>query len=275
MTQPPEDAFEGRYAFALRTALEAADSTLPHFAGGVEVTDKSDGSPVTIADQQAERLIRDRLASSFPGDGILGEEFEPVPSSSGWRWIIDPIDGTFSFIHGVPLYTTLLAAERLGDDGEPIHGAVEIGVIVAPAIRDVVYAATGHGAWRQLAGGPPSRARVTQAASLERATVSTTSADYHPKPGDRKAWAELERQAAHTRGWPDAYGPMLVATGRCDACFEPTMNPWDAGPILPIVREAGGRVTDFTGHETVHGKDLLVSNGLIHDELVGVVSRSR
>ena len=269
------DVHEGRYAFALEAAAAAAAVTLEYFRSpSLGVEHKGDGSPVTAADKAAERLLRERIAERFPGDGVLGEEFDDTESKTGWRWIIDPIDGTFSFIKGVPLYTTLLAAERLSDAGEPVPGGVEIGVIAAPALDEVVYAARGHGAWRRVGAADPVRARVSSVASLAEATVCTTSLDYYTTPESRAVFDRVERACAHTRGWSDAYAATLLATGRCDAMVEPFMNPWDSAPMEPIIAEAGGKLTDWRGLETVHGPDLLVTNGAMHDELLRLVGQA-
>lgn len=273
MTRPIAGAAE-RLAVALEAAAEAGAASLKHF-GKVRAELKADGTEVTIADREAELLIRRMIAAHFPGDGVLGEELEASASTSGWRWIIDPIDGTFSFVRGVPLYATLIAAERLNDAGEPVRGGVHVGVLALPGLHETVYAVRGGGAWHRYGDGAPVRARVSTTATLANAVVNTTSPDYFRTP---TLWAAHERvraACAHMRGWSDAYGFALLATGRCDGVVEPMMKAWDAGPMEPIVVEAGGRATDWTGVTTVHGGDMIASNGLVHDELLATVSVQR
>ncbi|MAY73290.1 MAG: inositol monophosphatase [Phycisphaerae bacterium] len=257
-----------RLEVAIEVARDAGALTLETFGRSRnDVERKSDGSEVTAIDRAAERFIRERLAAEFDGDGVLGEEFEPKPSRSGWRWIIDPIDGTFSFVRGVPLYATLLGAERVDANGRPT-GPVEVGVIVMPALDEVVYGATGGGAWRTQGSGDPVAARVNSVDRLEDATICVTSVDYFDKQGLSDVFSRMCAASGHTRGWSDAYAAVLLATGRCDALVEPIMNPWDSAPMQPIITEAGGRLSDWTGKETVHAPTLVASNGRVHDELL-------
>ena len=265
---------QARLRFAIDAAGEAGELTLRYFQrGGLGVEAKDDGWEVTIADREAERLLRTRIAETFPGDGVLGEEMEETPSETGWRWIIDPIDGTFSFIRGVPLYATLLAAERLGPGGESIAENVRLGVILIPPLREMAYAMRGGGAFVQVGDDEAVRARVSSCDALARATVCTTSTDYFSTPETRAAFERVDAAAGHMRGWSDAYAGLLLATGRCDAVFEPFLSPWDSAPFEPIVTEAGGMVTDWSGEATIHGTNLAASNGRVHRELVELLER--
>lgn len=264
------DSVTQRLNEAIACARAGGAFTLEYFHPGLVGADrKADGSPVTVADRGCERLIRDRINSAFPHDGVLGEEYGDEPGTSGYRWIIDPIDGTFSFMHGVPMYTTLIGIERLPVDGGPAE--VVAGVIYAPALDEMVYAQTGGGAWHTVAGGNPQAARVTGTDSLAEATVSTTSLDYWDDPAD---WVAVHGACKHTRGWADAYAVLLVATGRCDAVLESNVHPWDVAPFGPILAEAGGRFTDWRGRTTAHTDTVIVSNGLVHDALLGLVADS-
>lgn len=257
-----------RLAFAIELARAGGEATLRVFEQGrVSVQTKGDGTPVTVADKACETLIRGMLATRFPDDGVLGEEFGDSPGTTGYRWIIDPIDGTFSFMNGVPLFTTLLGVETL--EGEEAGNAVA-GVIHAPALNETVYGAIGQGAWHVVRGGPPRPARVSTTPALASATISTTSMDYW-SDRDAPLWDRITKASAHTRGWPDAYGAILVATGRCDAIVEPRLHPWDIAPFGPILREAGGRSTDWSGRETVHASSSVASNGMIHDEVLALL----
>ena len=259
------DDIGSRLRHAIACARAGGDLTLEHFRPGVfEAERKSDGSPVTVADRGCETLIRSMIREAFPDDGMLGEEFGDEAGSSGYRWIVDPIDGTFSFVHGVPLYTTLIGIERIED------GVVGAGVARAPALDEMVYAHLGGGAWHVVGSGDPVRARVTETASLAAATVSTTSLDYWD---DAQHWVAVDEACAHTRCWPDAYAVMLVATGRCDGVLESNLHAWDIAPFGPILSEAGGRATDWRGRTTVDTTTLIASNGAIHDELLAMTGR--
>lgn len=263
MNMDDHDAVRARLEHALVCARAGGDFTLEYFRPGVVAADrKADGSPVTAADRGCEALIRREIRAVFPDDGLLGEEYGDEPGTSGYRWIIDPIDGTFSFMHGVPLYTTLIGIERVAD------GEVVAGVIRAPALDEVVYAGLGGGAWHQVGSAEASAAGVTHTDSLSAATVSTTSLDYWD---DAAAWVAVHGACKHTRGWPDAYAVLLVATGRCDAVVESNVHPWDVAPFGPILREAGGRATDWRGRTTAHTDTVIASNGLVHDALLEMV----
>lgn len=260
-----------RLASAVEYARTGGEKTLPLFGvGRVGVETKGDGTPVTEADRACETEIREAIARDYPRDGVLGEEFgaEAADGASGFRWIIDPIDGTFSFVHGVPLYTTLIGVERI-EDGRP--SGVVAGVVHAPALGETVYGALGHGAWHVARpGAEPSPARVSTRATLAEATVATTSADYWDE-SLAPVWERVERAAGHTRGWPDAYAAILVATGRCDAIVEPRLKAWDVAPFFPILREAGGRASGWRGEDSPHAGDIVVTNGLLHADVLALL----
>jgi len=264
------DEITARLEFAISAARAGGGATLEYFQRrdfGLET--KADGSPVTDADRACERVIRDRLMAEYSDDGVLGEEFGDTPGTTGFRWIIDPVDGTFSFVNGVPLYTTLIGLEQLPTSaGE--HGTAVAGVVHAPVLDEMVYARLGGGAWHTTGGREPVRARVSSASRLDEATVCTTSLDYWNN-GTAGIWGRIAGAARHTRGWPDAYGVLLTATGRCDAVVEPELKSWDAAPFGPILTEAGGRSTDWNGVETPHADCIVTSNGRIHDELLRLI----
>lgn len=241
---------------ALGLARTAGGRTLRWFrAADLTVDRKADGTPVTAADRDAERFLREELQAAFPDDGILGEEEATVTGTSGRRWIIDPIDGTKAFTCGVPLYTTLLALE---DE----HG-VAVGVIHLPALGETVWAGRGLGCWSER--GP---ARVHERASLDRAYVMSSSLD---------TWTPAQLAAvagagAILRTWGDGYGYALVATGRVAAMVDPIVEPYDIGPMPVLLAEAGGRFTDLTGVGTIEGGSGLASNGRVHDELLALLA---
>ena len=245
----------------LRTAIsfahEAGLVALMHYQRGVAVERKADRSPVTIADRSAEQLIRQRLATTYPGHSVLGEEFGADDSRASHRWIVDPIDGTRSFVHGVPLFGVLIALE--------IDGVVVAGVCHLPALDETLAAARGLGCtWN----GRPARA--SQTLVLEDATVVYSDArSMRRRLGTR--WAELEDTVHDVRGWGDCYGHCLVATGRADVMLDAVMNPWDCAALLPILDESGGRFTDWRGQARIDGGDAVSTNGLLHDAILDLL----
>jgi histidinol phosphatase-like enzyme (inositol monophosphatase family) len=235
----------------------AGELTLRWFRADDLVVDrKGDGTPVTEADRAVERFLRESLAARFPGDAILGEEEPDAPGTSGRRWIIDPIDGTKAFTHGVPLYSNLLALE---DE----HGTA-IGVINLPALGETVFAGRGLGCW---SGERP--ARVTERDSLPGGYITTSGFDYW----DERALLAIRGCGMQMRTWGDGYGYALVATGRVDAMIDPVVAPYDVAAMPVILAEAGGRFTDLEGLARIDGGSGLATNGRIHDELLRLLGR--
>lgn len=245
--------------FAKDLAWRAGRITLRYFQTGVAVETKHDASPVTVADRESERFMRDAITAAFPSHGILGEEYDDVNVGASHRWILDPIDGTQSFVCGVPLYGVLVALER---DGEVI-----VGVAHFPGLDETYAAATGEGAtWNGRA------VRVSAQASLTDAVVVYTDERLFRDYGRAGAWERLRERVGVMRGWSDCYGHCLVATGRADVALEPIMNVWDNAALAPIVREAGGRFTDFDGAARIDGGSAISSNGTLHDDVLGLIA---
>jgi histidinol-phosphatase len=247
-----------RLAFALETAFRAGRSTLAHFQTGAAVDLKQDETPVTVADRDAERMMRQAIADHFPNDGILGEE-EGEHGSASARWVVDPIDGTKSFISGVPLYSTLIAYEV---DEEPI-----LGVCYFPALDEMLYAERGQGAFWN---GRPCA--VSNRPALEGSVIATGSYASMAKAGRLEGYLRMERGVLASRTWGDAYGHALVATGRVEAMIDPIVSRWDISAMAVIVREAGGKFTDFAGVDAV-GCEGISSNGRVHAEIIGAFNR--
>lgn len=245
--------------FAVELARGAGDITLKYFRQRPETSTKSDGSYVTIADREAEAYLRRQVAERFPDDGIVGEEEGESPGRSGRRWIVDPIDGTFAFVHGVPFYGVLIGLEI---DGEATVGAINI-----PSLGEIVSAAKGTGCY--LNGEP---ARVSSTARLEDALLLATDFRACERYGFGEAGELLQRRAKTSRTWGDCYGYVLVATGRADVMLDPVMNLWDCAALLPIVEEAGGTFTDWRGARRVDGGNSIATNGLLFAEVMSVVS---
>ena len=240
---------------AVELARLAGDLTLKYFrSADLDIDNKGDGTPVTAADRGAERLLREELERRHPADGILGEEEPEKIGTSGRRWIIDPIDGTKAFTHGVPLYTNLLAVEDA--DG------IAIGVINVPALGEAGWAGRDLGCFCNDA---PARASTQPV--VANAYVSTSSF----APWSDASVAAARASGANLRTWGDGYGYVLVATGRVDAMVDPVAALYDLAPMPVIIGEAGGRFTSLGGSADPGQGSGVASNGLIHDELLALL----
>jgi len=234
--------------FAVESAHLAGALTLEHFRSGTRVELKTDNTPVTAADRAAEELLRGRIAAAFPEHGIIGEEFGECPARTPGRWILDPIDGTVSFVSGVPLYSVLVAFEWAG---EPL-----VGVLHLPALGETIWAARGLGC---RCNGQP--AHVSPVRTLSEARLVLTSAKLMYRCGRGAQYERLLAACKLDRGWSDAYGYGLLATGRAEVVLDPIMSVWDTAALVPIVTEAGGTVTDWSGRPTHTAPDILATNG--------------
>ena len=251
-----------RLEHARKIAYLAGELTLQYFytVGQLAVEKKADESPVTVADRETEQFLRQQIAERFPDDTIFGEEFPCTEGTSGFRWILDPIDGTKSFIHGVPLYSTLIGLEQ---DGQCVGG-----VIALPALHELVWAGCGLGAWHETKQNGTRRCKVSDCSNLSEATFVTSEVLTYDKINRREAYNRLEKQVRLTRTWGDAYGYVLVATGQAEVMVDPIMSDWDSAPLLVIMEEAGGRFTDWKGNATAFGKEGVATNGILHDEVL-------
>ena len=255
---------KARLDFALDVAREASELILTHYQdAGLDVELKGDQSPVTIADRGAEQLIRARLAEEFPGDGVLGEEFPETPSSTGYRWILDPIDGTKSFVHGVPLFGTLIGIQE--------KERTVAGVCRFPALDEVIYAHADGGAWWKIRNRAATPARVTSVNALADALFCVTTITGWEKIGRQDVFDRLINSTRLTRGWGDCYGHMLVATGRADVMVDPEMSIWDAAALLPIVQEAGGHFLDWSGQPNIDSGNGLSVNAPLRDAVLQTI----
>ncbi len=241
---------------ARRAAAIAGEVVMPLYEQRLTVELKADGTPVTEADRRAEEAMREVFARETPGFGVLGEELGESAGDGRHRWVVDPIDGTKTFIHHVPLFGTLVALER---DGVPV-----LGVVACHAVGETAWAARGGGAF--LNG---ERTRVSETASLGESTVLTTG----PGSLQRRSpngFARLVGEAGLLRSWGDCYGYLAVVAGRAEAMIDPVVNPWDIAPFGVIVEEAGGRLTTWSGKSGA-GEDAVATNGLIHGALLEVL----
>ena len=239
---------------AAEVARLAGDVAARHFDQGVAVDIKADGSPVTVAAGAAERAARDWIAQRFPEDGVLGEEFGVTRPEARRRWVVDPIDGTKSFVRGVPLWGTLVALCE-GED-------VLAGAVYLPIGGDLVAAAPGCGAWANGA-----RCHVSTVSSIAAATVLTTDERFKDAPPRRAGWERVSQAAAVGRTWGDCYGYVLVATGRAEVMVDPVLSPWDAAAVLPVITEAGGVFTSWEGAVTAFGGSAVATNAALAAEV--------
>ena len=250
MTEP---ALRDLLAVALEAAREGGRRTLAYFNAGTGVESKADGTPVTAADREAEAAMRRIIGRAFPEHGILGEEEGETAGSAPYRWIIDPLDGTRSFVRGVPLFGTLVGLEVRG---EPV-----VGVIHLPALDETIAAAHGEGCtWN---GRPCHVSAVDRLADALLVVTDERSARARSDAYDRLVAAtQLQRT------WADCYGYALVATGRAEVALDPVMNVWDCAALLPVVEEAGGRFTDLDGDPRLAAGPAVATNGLLHEEVL-------
>ncbi len=241
---------------AVEITREAGRITLRWFRDdGLSVEHKGDGTPVTDADRAAERFIRSELGSRYPEDGILGEEEEETPGTSGRQWVIDPIDGTKAFTHGVPLYCNLLA---LDDERGPA-----VGVINIPALGETVAAGRGLGCFCN-----GERVQVSDRTELDGSYLTTSGFT----PWDDRALLAVKSSGLKLRTWGDAYGYALVATGRVEAMVDPELAQWDVAPMPVILSEAGGRFTDYDGVVSVHSGTGVATNGHLHEKVLRLLN---
>lgn len=246
--------------FALDAAWQAGRVTLAHFQTGLAAERKVDNTPVTVADRAAEQMLRRLITNRWPGHALIGEEFghEGHSDVGGYTWIIDPIDGTKSFVSGVPLYAVLLALVR---DGRPL-----LGVIHLPGLNEMVYAARGQGCYWN---GRP--ARVSGVSSLADAVLLASDLDTFGRYGRDEAFRRLIGATYIQRTWGDAYGYALVATGRAEVMLDPAMAIWDCGPLQVILEEAGGTFTDWQGTPTIFGGEAIATNGALFEQVMALV----
>jgi histidinol phosphatase-like enzyme (inositol monophosphatase family) len=254
-----------RLELAVEAALEAGELTLRYFTRPDLCAEaKADRTPVTQADLEAELFLRERISRAFPEDEIWGEEFPAKQGSSGWRWILDPIDGTKSFVRGVPLYGTLIAVEYVGE--------YRIGVIHIPATKECVFAARGGGAWYMDRFGEVSPARVSACGDLSQALLLTTDIGHFAQIGRPEVWSQLALRVAFSRTWGDCYGYLLVATGRAEIMIDPIIHLWDAAALLPVLEEAGGHLTDWQGQSRIDAGSIVATNDRLFSAVIEYTS---
>jgi histidinol-phosphatase len=247
--------WKSRYELAVATAEQAGQLALRYFDTDVQVDWKEDESPVTVADRDAESLLRNTLLGKFPDDGFLGEEHGDKPGTSGFRWIVDPVDGTRNFVRSIPVWATLVGLEYRGE--------MIAGVVVAPALRQTWRALRGDGAYRG-----ERRIRVSDVATLKDSTVFYTGLSWYAKAGRLDDIVKLLNRSQVARGFGDFYGFVLTAQGSGEMMIDFGVHIWDVAAIKPLIEEAGGQFANWDGQQRIDRPDTIVTNGRIHDEVL-------
>lgn len=248
------------FHFAADLAYRAGRITLGYFQTGLRPDFKADDSPVTAADRAAETFLRGEIEKAYPAHAIVGEEFGAQGSAgASHRWFLDPIDGTKSFMRGVPLYGVLIGLE--------IEGQIEVGAAYYPGTNELLCAASGLGAWWN---GRP--AHVSAEKDLGRAYLCFTNVRNMAKYGRAAAWERLNAQTYAARGWSDAYGYLAVATGRAEIMLDPIMKEWDCGPFPVILREAGGFFGSWNGQPGHTFKEALACNTALLPQVLRLIA---
>jgi histidinol phosphatase-like enzyme (inositol monophosphatase family) len=239
-------------------AQASAEIIRGYFRTGVSVESKIDDSPVTIADKKAEEAMRELIINHFPDHGIFGEEFGKTNIDAEYTWILDPIDGTKSFICGAYSFGTLIGLLR---NGQPI-----LGVYNHPILNDFLI---GDNIETQING---NKTLVRNCNELSHAVLLTTDHLNIEKYQNLEKFSKLTKKVKLYRNWGDCYGYYLLATGYADIMIDPIMSPWDLLPLIPIIKGAGGTITDYQGNDPVKGKSAIASSSQIHSEIISIVN---
>jgi myo-inositol-1(or 4)-monophosphatase len=245
--------------FMIELAEKSGDFIRPYFASpDLAIETKSDQTPVTIADRGAEELMRRMIRGRFPGHGILGEEFGPENMEAEFVWVLDPIDGTRAFAAATPLFGTLIALKH---QGQPV-----LGVIHQPVLRQLVI---GDGRRTTLNGRP---VRVRGTTRLTEATLLCSDLYSPAEHQNGAAFAALGGRVKQLRTWGDCYGYLLVATGWADIMCDPIMNPWDLAALIPVIRGAGGVITDWQGRDPVNATSIVAAVPGLHAQVIAALN---
>lgn len=244
-----------RYVCARYAILEAGRLTWDYFERGVPTEIKADETPVTIADRESETYLRQKFQREFPGDGFVGEEHGEEPSTTGFRWIIDPIDATANFIRRIPLYGNLIGLEH--------EGRMVAGLCNVPGLNHLYHAMTGHGAFKN-----DRPIHASKVAHIEDAQLCYPELDKFDRRGCPEFFLDMTRSAKRSRGFGDFWMFLLVAEGAADICLEPVASVWDLAALQPICEEAGAVFTDWSGKATSWGNGAIVANPILHAQVL-------
>jgi histidinol-phosphatase len=246
---------KSRYDAGIELAQKAAKIAMGYYETALDIEWKNDESPVTVADREAEKFLRSSLNKYFNHDGFLGEEYDDEPGDSGYRWIIDPIDGTRNFVRGIPIWATLLGLEYKGE--------MLAGITVAPGLNQTYRALRGDGAFRN-----DIKINVSTINSLGASQLFYSSISWFVKAGMEKEFLALASATEKQRGFGDFYGFVLVAQGAGEIMIEHGVHAWDVASIIPLIEEAGGKFSDWKGNKSIYAPDVLVTNGILHQQIL-------
>lgn len=244
--------------FAKTLADLSAGIIKNYFRANIQIEVKEDHSPVTLADKKSEEAMRELIMKEYPQHGIMGEEFGIHNPDAEYKWILDPIDGTKSFICGTPLFGTLIA---LLEKGEPVLGAVNL-----PVLNEFLI---GDNSSAELNG---KKVTVRNCGSISSAVMLVTDIMDVEKHRDIKKFNSLMKKVKLFRSWGDCYGYYLVAGGFADIMIDPVMSPWDTMALIPVIRGAGGIITDYNGNDPLKGNSIIASSESIHEEIIDILN---
>jgi len=244
--------------FAKKMALASSEAILRYYQKRMNIESKGDGSPVTVADREAEAVMRRMIIETYPDHGIIGEEAGRYQPDADYQWVLDPIDGTVNFIAGSFLFGTLIALMR---DGKPI-----LGVIYHPVSNQLLVGANGE---TRLNG---ELVKVRSCQSIESATVCCSAHYEVAYYRDFEAYQKLVSRSHTYRTWGDCHGYFLLATGGADVVLDPNMRIWDIVALIPIVEGAGGKITDWTGGDPLSSNGVIAATRDIHADVVNILN---
>ena len=228
-------------------------------APDLQVETKEDETPVTIADRETEHVLREKIRQTYPAHGIIGEEFGNEREEAEYVWVLDPIDGTKSFISGVPLFGTLIGLLK---EGTPLLGAIDLPILGQRM--------TGDGEQTLLNGKP---VQIRKTVTLAETTLLSTDPLEPSRIWNSDAWRDLTSRVRLYRTWGDCYGYLLLASGKADIMIDPIVSKWDFLPIIPIIRGAGGIITDWMGNDPIKGNSIIASSPSIHAEIIQILNQ--
>lgn len=262
-----QDPVKDRLTTALAAAEHAGKHSLRLYQSpALHVEVKDDGSPVTGADKEGERIIREIVNGLHPGDAILGEEQGDTPGTTGYRFVIDPIDGTRSFAAGIPTFAVLIGVQDVRT------GQIVAGVAHFPALQETLWASTKGGAWWRTASNETRRAEMREATDFSTAHLQTASVQSYRKHARERAFESLSSRVARFHGWNDAFSFALAGTGRANGVVGFAFSLWDVAPFAIFFEEAGGKLTDWKGGDvTRRAKTAVGAAAGTHAELVNVL----
>ncbi len=229
-----------------------------YFRADINIDSKADNSPVTIADRKAEEVMREEIMKNFPGHGIIGEEFGNYNDSAEFIWTLDPIDGTKSFICGALSFGTLIALLK---NGKPLLGA-----IYQPVLNELLI---GDNNTAEING---IKTKIKECNNLSKSVLLTTDHLNIGKYQNQNSFEELIKKVKLYRNWGDCYGYYLVATGFADIMIDPIMSVWDSLPLIPIIKGAGGIITDYQGNDPIGGSSIIAASAGIHNEVINILN---